>query len=92
METTVNLPDYSKMNICELAVEIRKDWSKQKSGISQFAKGQLSAMFTMETVDSGYIAETGRDIIPRFLCNAEQWRGPVARAIKKELKKRLGLK
>jgi len=64
---------------------IRDEWKKPYFGAVPY----LEAMFSLTTVDSPYMFETGRDIIPYFLANATTWRGPMARLIKGELKKRL---
>lgn len=37
-------------------------------------------------------ADNAREIVARFLCNAGGWRGPVARAVKLELKQLAGIK
>lgn len=80
--------DFSKLTISEIAYRVAQDWKPVYFG----AKPYLDAMYSLQTVDSPYLAETGRDIVPYFLSNANTWRGPVARAVKAELKKRLAKK
>lgn len=74
------------MNIASLAELISRDWGGK---VNYAAKPYLDAMFSLDTIDSPYFAETGRNIVPYFLANARSWTGPVARAVKAELKKRL---
>ena len=52
----------------------------------------MAAMRTMGTIDEDYGCDPGREIVLYFLSNATTWRGPVARAVKKELKEIAGLK
>jgi hypothetical protein len=48
------------------------------------------AMVCMESIDDAFGLDDGRGIVLRFLSNAANWRGAVARAIKAELRKRVG--
>jgi len=82
-------PDYSKMPLSQLAGEISKDWRKQGKGVSVYAKPYLDAMFCLDKVTDTYIAESGRSIVAYFLGNANTWKDEVAKAIKKELNKRI---
>lgn len=81
--------DYSKMKIKELAAVIKKDWSVQGKGVNYAAKPYLDAMFTLDSVTDNYIADSGRSIVAYFLGNATAWKGEIARAVKKELNKRI---
>lgn len=54
------------------------------------AEPYLSAMLTLDSIDDAYGFDRGRDVVAYFLANASTWRGPVARAVKAELKRRLG--
>ena len=69
-------------SIHEIAQVIRKDWKKVNFGAVPY----LAAMDDLETMDDIYGCEDGRGIVLYFLSNASTWRGPVARAIKAELK------
>jgi len=90
METTIaTLPDFSKMTIAEIACRIDADWRKQKGGISIYAKEQLKAMLWIQQITDKYISDDGYGVVGSFLCNATTWKGETARAIKKELNKRL---
>tara|TARA_R110000822_G_scaffold128195_28_gene263962 strand:- start:1868 stop:2158 length:291 start_codon:yes stop_codon:yes gene_type:complete len=81
--------DYSKMPIYELAAVAQKDWSQSKSGIYFGAVPYLRAMQTMHSVHESYGQDSGKSVVTYFLSNATRWRGPVAKAVKKELNKRI---
>jgi hypothetical protein len=88
--TTIALPDFSKMNLAELASTIRKDWRKvAKNGIYFGAVPYLDAMSGMDSVKDNYGMDSGSSIVMYFLANAQTWKGEVAKAIKAELNKRL---
>lgn len=63
--------------IRELAVEIETDWTN----ISVYAKPYLDAM-----LDGAFGLDGAEDIVLRFLCNAQAWRGPMAKYVKAQLK------
>ena len=69
----------------EIANEVRTNWKN----VSPYAEQYLSAMATLNNVTDRYIFDDGRDIVLRFLCNANGWRGEVARRVKAELKSML---
>ena len=71
-----------------IACEIAHDWKK----VNFAAKPYLSAMYSLNTVDDNYYFDSGKEIVIRFLCNANTWRGEVAKRVKAELKKMVGLK
>jgi hypothetical protein len=80
--------NYSQMTLAELAVEIYANWPK----VNYAAKPYLEAMSTLHEKDpykAQYIMDPGSQIVAYFLSNASQFRGPEARVIKTELKKRL---
>lgn len=83
-ETQV-VPNLPKLSISEIASKIYKDWAKVYFG----AKPYLEAMRSLHSIDDAYYADTGRSVVLYFLSNAQTWRGPVARAIKEELNRRL---
>lgn len=80
-----NVENLETLSISEIYAIIRHDWQNIYFG----AKPYLSAMYCLKTIDDNYGADSGRDIVMYFLANAQQWKGPVARAIKAELKRRL---
>ena len=85
----MDIPDLSSLNLASIARIARADWSKAKSGIFYAAEPYLKAMGTMADLNGYFGAERGDDIVLRFLANASSWRGPVAKAVKAELNKRL---
>ena len=72
-------------SISQLAKEIKIDWQN----MSPHARPYVDAMSTMETIRSAFYMDSGTEIVARFLCNAQPWRGDTARAVKKELNTRL---
>lgn len=88
VETKVQ-PDYSKMPLNEIANVISKDWRKQGKGVNFGAKPYLEAMYSLQSVSDNYFADSGRSIVAYFLSNATTWKGETAKAIKKELNKRI---
>lgn len=72
-------------NLAEIAEIIRKDWKK----VNFAAVPYLEAMSGMDSINDNFVADSGREIVLRFLCNAQTWRGPVAKEVKKELNRRL---
>ena len=78
--------DYSDKSISQLASIAKKDWGK----VYYSAVPYLNAMRSLEKITDKYEADSGRTVVVYFLANATQWKGDVARAVKKELNKRLG--
>lgn len=78
--------DYSEMTISRIAMVVWSDWSN----VNYAAKPYLEAMADLMSIDDAYYADTGKDIVRRFLGNATGWRGEVAREVKAELRRRLG--
>lgn len=68
-------------SIAVIANEIRNDWKP----VNFAAKPYLEAMQSLDKVTDSFGVESPKSIILYFLCNASQWRGEKARAIKKEL-------
>lgn len=75
----VSLPLYT------LASAIRHDWRNVYFGAVPY----LSVMQGLESVKDGYGCDSGRSIVNYFLSNASTWRGPVAKLVKAELKRRV---
>jgi hypothetical protein len=68
-----------------IAREIRADWKNVYFGAVPY----LDAMRSLGCVDDEFGRDDGRSIVLYFLSNAATWRGPVAKAIKLELKSML---
>jgi hypothetical protein len=77
--------DYSKMTISEIALHIYTDWAKPNYAANPY----LRAMTEIDNIKDMYFADSASSVIAYFLGNARTWRGPVAKAIKAELNKRL---
>tara|TARA_R110000868_G_scaffold334663_1_gene595372 strand:- start:223 stop:489 length:267 start_codon:yes stop_codon:yes gene_type:complete len=60
----------------------RIHWTKKYP----YAAPYVSAMLTMNKISDNYYLDSGSEIVQRFLCNANQWRGDTAKLIKAELK------
>jgi hypothetical protein len=69
--------------ICEIAKEIKKDWTKPYFGAVPY----LNAMLTLNKVTDSYGLDSAKSIIAYFLGNASTWKGEKARELKKELNK-----
>ena len=72
-------------SLSDIALEITNDWKK----VNFAAKPYLSAMFTLNSIEDTYGADSAHMIVAYFLSNASSWRGPKAKAIKLELNKML---
>jgi hypothetical protein len=68
--------------IYEIAREIERDWKNPYFG----AKPYLQSMARMDQIGDDYYLDEGRDVVLRFLANAQSWRGDTAKQIKAELK------
>lgn len=78
--------DLVSLPLYELASAIRRDWR----GVNFAAVPYLGAMSGLDSVDGGgYGADSARSVVNYFLSNASTWRGPVAKLIKAELKRRV---
>jgi len=69
----------------ELASLIRSDWQKPYFGAVPY----LQALGSLSSHEESYGLDPGRHIVNYFLANANGWKGPVARAVKAELKRRV---
>lgn len=65
-----------------IARAIRADWKKVYFGAVPY----LDAMRSLDSISDSYGCDDARSIVLYFLANASTWRGPVAKAIKAELK------
>lgn len=66
----------------DIAAEIKKDWEKPYFGAVPY----LDAMSTLDSISDSYFLDSGKSIVLYFLANAQTWKGPKAREVKKELK------
>lgn len=82
MDTTINLED---LTLNEVADVIAMDWKPVWFGAVPY----LDAMRYLESIHDNYGADSGESVVAYFLSNAATWRGPIARQVKAELKRRL---
>jgi hypothetical protein len=86
----VDLKAGEPTDLTDMAALIEADWRKKDGTPNVWfgAAPYLDAMSTLESVGGVYGYDSGRTICIYFVSNAAQWRGPVARAVKAELKRR----
>lgn len=77
--------DLPAMSVSAIGQAIKTDWKK----VNFAAAPYLNAMLSLHSIHDDYGADTGKSVVAYFLANAGTWRGDVARAVKKELNKRL---
>lgn len=68
--------------IQDIAAEINCDWAKPYFGAVPY----LDAMFSLNSINDMYGADSAKSVVLYFLANANTWRGPVAKRVKAELK------
>jgi hypothetical protein len=68
--------------IMVIARDIQADWKNPYFGAVPY----LDAMRSIDSIEDNYYYDTADSVVRYFLANAQTWRGPVARAIKAELK------
>jgi len=79
------MKNLSEMKINEIAYLIEANWTK----VNFAAEPYLMAMFSITDIDQNYGYDSAKTIIRYFLSNASQFKGTIARDIKKELNKRI---
>jgi hypothetical protein len=65
-----------------IARDIRDDWVNPYFGAIPY----LSAMLSLDTIGDKFGHDDARSIVLYFLSNAGRWKGPVAQAVKLELR------
>jgi len=68
--------------ISQIASDIRAAWPKPYFGAVPY----LDAMASLGSIAEDYGADSARSVVLYFLANAATFRGPVAKALKAELK------
>jgi hypothetical protein len=76
-----------KLLISDIAWRCARDWKN----VSPHARPYLEDMKRWSQIDQSSGNSNCRDVVVRFLSNASGWRGPVAKELKAELKRRLAL-
>ena len=82
MTTIAHLP---AATLAEIARIIREDWHTE----DPYPVQMIDAMAELRTLDTPYFAENGRTVVGTFLAICRAWHGETARAVKKELWRRL---
>jgi hypothetical protein len=77
--STITLPA-----LYDLAPRIERE-GRGKSWYA-YAKPYVEALYSLETANDNYYADTGRSIVSYALANLGQWRGDEAREVKSLLK------
>jgi hypothetical protein len=74
--------------LSNVAHDILRDWKTISGYERKFyaALPYLRSMLEMDKITDAYMYDTGRGIVAYFLSNAAQWRGPVAKLLKAELR------
>lgn len=85
LEDAPPVADLAMMDLSQIAAQIRKHWKS----VHFAAKPYLDAMSSLSKITDNYGADPGSHIVNYFLSNASAFRGPEAKAIKAELKKRV---
>lgn len=80
--TTNPNTDQPTRPIYTIAREVQADWKNVWYGAVPY----LRAMHQLNSINDNYYEDPAREVIRYFLSNASNWRGPVARQIKAELK------
>lgn len=68
--------------IHEIADEIAREWLNVYFGAVPY----LDAMQYLTAIDDKFGQDDAKEVIIYFLSNARNWRGPVAKRVKEELK------
>ena len=84
-----NLGDPKGKSLGELASAIRRDWTQSEKGINFGARPYLEALEALGSIKDNYGADSAKSIATYFLSNATGWKGPVAKLVKDELKRRI---
>lgn len=85
MQTETNHPPTGKRPLHEVARDIRKAWPRPYFAASPY----LEALRDIASTDERFYHETGASVVRGFLANAQTFRGPMAKALKGELKEHL---
>jgi hypothetical protein len=79
-------------NLSDISRVIRRDLKAQNKKVPFGAEPYLQALDTMDNIGDMYGADRGSSIVAYALSNLSSYKGPVAREVKAELKRRLKAK
>jgi hypothetical protein len=82
------MQDLTQLNLAQIATIIKADWKKPYFAAVPY----LNALSQLHSITDRFYAEDAHGIVLYFISNAGTWRGPIAKAVKAELKKRAGIK
>lgn len=77
------------LSLSDIASLIYDDHRKQKRQVNYAAKPYLEALTTLQKITDNYMMDSGTSIVAYMLGNLTSWKGEVAKAVKKELNRRL---
>lgn len=83
------LAQLPRMDLGQLSRVIYDDHRAQGRPVNYAAKPYLEAMSTMRDIKEKYMMDDGTSIVAYLLSNLSSWGGETARAVKKELNRRL---
>lgn len=72
--------------IYEIAADIRADYADAGKSVHYSAKPYVDAMMYLDTVNDSYFEDSARTVLTYAVSNLSSWRGPVARAVKQEIR------
>ena len=72
--------------INQIAAEIHVKWGGKAAAL---ARPYLVAMYRLSSINDSFGLDSGKDVVLRFLGNAQGFRGPDAKRLKEELKEHL---
>lgn len=75
--------------ISAIARDIRRDWGAK---VNYAARPYLDAMLQIDGPSDMFYNDDAKSVVVYFLANASSYRGPVAKALKAELKKLCGIR
>ena len=84
--TTTVKPATEPRPLWRIAQDIQADWKNVYFGAVPY----LEALHELDKITDSYGCDPAKHIVNYFLSNASSWRGPVAKAVKAELKALVG--
>lgn len=74
--------------LSNIAHDIRRDMRDSDNWQKKYyaAMPYLNAMLELDQITDKYMFDSAKSIVTYFLSNAGQWKGPVAKTLKAELK------
>lgn len=84
------MSEIQTVSISEMAEMIISDYKGKGKPVPYAAKPYIMAMRTLHSITDNYGLDDGRSIVAYALSNLSGWRGDTAKAVKAELRRRLG--